>query len=58
MGCGVYRCPPRQVAEEMKAILQQPEFKGRFRGITFAVYSKPYDINFRVFSEVFSGLEI
>ncbi|KAI0091575.1 hypothetical protein BDY19DRAFT_1066984 [Irpex rosettiformis] len=61
MGCGAYRCPPRQVAEEMKATLMQPEFKGRFREIVFAVYSKPdqgYDSNFEIFSEVFNEVTI
>ena len=61
MGCGAYRCPPRQVAEEMKVILQEAEFKGRFREIIFAVYSKPdqrYDTNFEIFSEVFKDVAI
>ncbi|KAI0692493.1 hypothetical protein BC835DRAFT_1356914 [Cytidiella melzeri] len=58
MGCGAYQCPPRQVAEEMKAILRWPEFRGRFLEIVFAVYSAKYDSNFRVFSEVFDGVVV
>jgi hypothetical protein len=58
MGCGAYRCPPRLVAVEMKAILCEPEFKGWFRRIVFAVYSKE-DIgesNFVIFSEEFTDV--
>ncbi len=45
----------------MKAVLQEPEFKGRFREIVFAVYSKPgaWDSsNFATFKEVFDKVEI
>lgn len=57
MGCGAYRCPPKLVAQEMKAALLDDEFRGWFRLVTFAVYSKGEvgDVNFDVFSEVFSG---
>ena len=58
MGCGVYFCPPRQVAEEMRAILLEPEFKGWFRDIVFAVYVTSGNPNFEIFSEVFSDVEV
>ena len=60
MGCGVYRCPPRQVAEEMRAVLMEPEFKGRFKEIAFAVYSSERERrnNFAIFKEVLEGTEI
>lgn len=55
MGCGAYRCPPRLVAEEMKAILLEDEFKGYFREVVFAVYSHPDDpvSNYEIFKSVF-----
>ena len=52
MGCGAYRCPPRQVADEMKAILLEEEFKGHFKEIVFAVYSSPHNQNYEIFKEV------
>ena len=63
MGCGAYGCPTRLVANEMKAILLDPEFKGWFRKVVFAVYSKDDQYyfgtasptNFAIFSEVFSN---
>lgn len=62
MGCGVYRCPPRLVAELMRGILLEPEFDGWFRRVVFAVYSKsPYEVkptNFEIFSEEFSDITV
>lgn len=60
MGCGAYDCPPRLVAEEMKAGLSEPEFKGWFRRVTFAVYSKKSNgpRNFDIFQELLDGVEI
>jgi hypothetical protein len=60
MGCGAYRCPPRLVAEEMKAALQEPEFKDWFRRVVFAIYSNPQNGpgNFDVFKEVFQGVQV
>ncbi|KAG6872637.1 hypothetical protein C0995_008068 [Termitomyces sp. Mi166 len=37
-GCGTYKCPPVLVAEEMRAILMDDEFRGWFRQIVFAIY--------------------
>jgi len=58
MGCGAYRCPPKPVAEEMKTILIEDEFKGWFLHIVFAIYSTKSngEGNFTVFKEVFNGL--
>ncbi|RDB15942.1 hypothetical protein Hypma_003604 [Hypsizygus marmoreus] len=60
MGCGVYFCPPRLVAEEMKAVLLEDEFKGWFRQVVFAVYSKLGNGagNFAIFDKAFSGVEV
>ncbi|KAF8074645.1 hypothetical protein FPV67DRAFT_1407943 [Lyophyllum atratum] len=57
MGCGAYMCPPELVAEEMRAILLDDEFRGWFRQVVFAVYSKGEigNRNFDVFSGAFSG---
>ena len=54
MGCGAYYCPPRQVAEEMKAILFDEEFVGWFKEVAFAVYpvGRTGKINYDVFKEV------
>jgi hypothetical protein len=55
MGCGAYHCPPRQIAEEMKAILFDEEFVGWFKEVVFAVYpaGRTGETNYRVFKEVF-----
>ncbi|KAJ2917124.1 hypothetical protein MD484_g3315, partial [Candolleomyces efflorescens] len=62
MGCGVYGCPSRLVAELMRDILLEPEFNGWFRRVVFAVYSKsPYELkptNFEIFSEVFTDVAV
>ncbi|EGN95108.1 hypothetical protein SERLA73DRAFT_113884 [Serpula lacrymans var. lacrymans S7.3] len=60
LGCGAYRCPPRLVAEEMKAILLEPEFRGWFRHIVFAVYSSNRNGpgNFGVFKDALDGIDV
>lgn len=40
LGCGVYGCPPKLVASEMKNLLLEPEFRGYFEQVVFAVYDK------------------
>ncbi|KAK7470368.1 hypothetical protein VKT23_001795 [Stygiomarasmius scandens] len=57
MGCGAYRCPPFTVAQEMKSIMQEPEFSGWFRYIVFAVYSSATigSENFNTFKQVFEA---
>ncbi|KAG6918279.1 hypothetical protein DXG01_015371 [Tephrocybe rancida] len=57
LGCGAYRCPPTLVAEEMKVILMDAEFRGWFNHVVFAIYSSG-EIgrrNFDVFSMVFAA---
>ena len=58
MGCGVYRCPPRLVAEEMKSILLEAEFDKWFQHIVLAIYStrRNGEGNFEIFKEVFDGV--
>lgn len=60
MGCGAYRCPPKLVAEEMKSALLDPEFKGWFRGVVFAVYSNQRNGagNFDIFQSIFNGVNV
>lgn len=66
MGCGAYACPPRLVADQMKSILLEPEFNGRFRRVAFAVYDRAGastdpdapPSNFDMFSEVFKDVTI
>jgi len=55
MGCGAYGCPPRQVAEEMKAVLFDEEFVGWFKEVVFAVYpaGRTGKTNYDVFKQVF-----
>lgn len=59
MGCGAYGCPPRQVAEEMKAVLFDEEFAGWFKEVIFAVYpaGQTGQTNYDVFKKVFGALE-
>lgn len=59
MGCGVYGCPPRQVAEEMKTVLFDEEFVGWFKEVIFAVYpaGRTGKTNYDVFKEVFEVSE-
>lgn len=60
MGCGAYACPPQLVAEEMKSALLDAEFKGWFRKVVFAIYSKVGNGygNFDVFRNVFHEVEV
>lgn len=60
-GCGAYRNPPKHVAELFKAVFEEPEFKNRFRQVTFAIIDdhntgKDHnkDGNFVPFKSVFS----
>ncbi|KAF8654641.1 hypothetical protein AX16_003494 [Volvariella volvacea WC 439] len=59
MGCGAYGCPAKIVAQEMKDVLLEPEFVGRFKGILFAVYSAgdvgPAAENFNIFNSTLNG---
>lgn len=59
MGCGAYECPPRLVAEEMKSVLLDAEFRGWFKKVVFAVYSVKNNGpgNFEVFEDVFKGVK-
>ncbi|KAF8586454.1 hypothetical protein K439DRAFT_1387181 [Ramaria rubella] len=60
MGCGAYGCPSRFVANEMKAILLDDEFKGWFKEVVFAVYSSASNgpNNFVTFSDIYEDVVI
>jgi len=61
MGCGAYSCPPRLVATTMKRMILEPEFAGRWKEVTFAVFGKKNaarDINnFDIFEGILDGIE-
>ncbi|KAH7094046.1 hypothetical protein BKA62DRAFT_721484 [Auriculariales sp. MPI-PUGE-AT-0066] len=63
MGCGAYGCPPGHIAEIMCATLKTEEFRGWFRRVDFAVFSRkePNFIgadNFDIFNDVFRNVRI
>ena len=39
-GCGVWKCPPKQVAEILKACFREPEFQGWFEEVWVGIYDK------------------
>lgn len=39
-GCGAFRLPCDKVAEFFNEILNEPEFKNKFRKVTFAILDK------------------
>lgn len=43
-GCGAFRLPPEEVAWQFAKALDEPEFKGRFRAVVFAIL-EPGDIS-------------
>lgn len=40
LGCGVWKCPPRQIAELLKECLGEPEFNGWFEDIWVGIYDE------------------
>ncbi|KAK4940518.1 hypothetical protein LTR10_019392 [Elasticomyces elasticus] len=40
LGCGVWKCPPRQMAEMLKECLREPEFEGWFQEIWVGIYDE------------------
>ncbi|KAJ9611367.1 hypothetical protein H2200_004551 [Cladophialophora chaetospira] len=50
LGCGVWKCPPRQVAELLQECLAEPEFEGWFEEICVGIYDKEVC---RTWAEVF-----
>ena len=36
-GCGAYKCPPSEVARQFRTVIEEPEFKNKFRLLVFAI---------------------
>ena len=57
LGCGVFKNPPRVVAQEMKEVLMSKEFEGWFEEVVFAILvprgSADAAENLRIFKDVF-----
>ena len=40
-GCGAYKLPPEEVAPLFHKVMEEPEFKNKFKCIVFAILEKP-----------------
>jgi uncharacterized protein (TIGR02452 family) len=59
LGCGVWRSPPKQVAEIMRVVLSS--YRGVFKHVTFACLAKGVvgaSSNYTIFKEIFSDPSI
>ena len=63
LGCGAFRNPPRHVARLFHEVMDEPEFKDRYRRIIFAILDDHNahqkhnpEGNFKPFAEEFSGM--
>lgn len=55
-GCGAFHNPPRQIAELFRQVMDEPEFKNKYRKIVFAVFddhNMQGVSNYDAFREVF-----
>ena len=41
LSCGAYKCPPEEVSRQFRAVMEEPEFKNKFRLIIFAILERP-----------------
>lgn len=64
LGCGAFRNPPRHVARLFHEVMDEPEFKDRYRHIAFAILDDHNahrghnpEGNFRPFADEFAGCE-
>ena len=37
LSCGAYKCPPQEVARLFRVVMEEPEFKNKFRLVVFAI---------------------
>ncbi len=44
-GCGVFNLLPSEVSELFKNVLDEPEFKNKFKKVVFAIYERPTRVN-------------
>lgn len=56
-GCGAFRNPPEEMASIFKSVLNEDEFRDRFRLVTFAIIEDHNSggVNLRAFRKVFRG---
>ena len=54
MGCGAFRNPPKHIAELFRQVLNEPQYKGRFRRVVFAIINEDLC---NVFSDVFKDFQ-
>ena len=40
LACGAYKCPPNEVAKQYKMVIEEPEFKNKFKLLVFAILEK------------------
>ena len=40
LSCGAYKCPPQEVARLFRVVMEESEFKNKFRLIVFAILEK------------------
>ena len=41
LSCGAYKCPPEEVAKQFKTVIEETEFKNKFKLLVFAILEKP-----------------
>ena len=52
-GCGAYHNPPKHIAELFKRVMNEPEFKDKYKNVTFAILSRDrFSRNLDVFKRV------
>ena len=64
LGCGAFRNPPRHVARLFHEVMEEPEFKDKYRKIVFAILddhnahqSHNPEGNFKPFADEFAGMD-
>ena len=58
LSCGAYKCPPTEVARQFRTVMEEPEFKNKFKLLVFAILERPrrpqgYDGHFAPFYHEF-----
>jgi uncharacterized protein (TIGR02452 family) len=41
LSCGAYKCPPEEVSKQFRTVIEEPEFKNKFKLLVFAILEKP-----------------
>jgi uncharacterized protein (TIGR02452 family) len=63
LSCGAYKCPPEEVSKQFRTVIEEPEFKNKFKLLVFAILEKPrkphgFDGKFAPFYREFGALKI